>query len=226
MLRTFGKDSVEDLRAHAADGLEYCISRLRAMAPRDSVEWARGFLSQVDMPELFHRFAAKLSAGLGISEAMLREGVLDRRRSPSASRDPSAPSSPPHRTHSIDREIMTFAVRHPGRIQDLQKAGADMALSAPWAMKLWGKLSAQGGSVFDRLDEREKAFWIRCQSGDAPPLDNEDAEFRAILTLLDNHRKSTFAASVQAALQQGGGTDAQREYLVALNEAQGRHRDQ
>ena len=53
MLHSFGADAVEDLRAHAQDGLEFCISVLRGMAPRDAVEWARHFLSQVDMPELF-----------------------------------------------------------------------------------------------------------------------------------------------------------------------------
>ena len=224
MLHAYGRDALEGLRAHATDGLDYCISRLRAMAPRDAVEWARSFLAQVEMPELFHRFAARLSAGMGISESMLREGVLDRRRSSPARRDAS--SAPPHPgTNRIDREIMTFAVRHPRRVQDLLDAGADMALSAPWALKLWGKLSAYGAGAFDHLDEKEKLFWTRCQSGDAPPLDNEDAEFDAILTLLETQRKNTLAASVQAALQQSS-TDSQREYLIALKEAQGRHRDQ
>ncbi|MBQ3891770.1 MAG: DNA primase [Desulfovibrio sp.] len=225
MLHSYGRDAVEELRAHAADGLDYCISRLRSMAPRDAVEWARSFLSQVELPELFHRYAARLSAGLGISESTFREGVLDRRRTSPARHD--APSAPKHpRAGSIDREIMTFAVRHPRRVKDLQDAGADLVLSAPWAIRLWGKLSALGAGAFDHLDEKEKSFWTRCQSGDAPPLDNEAAEFDAISILLENHRKDAFASSVQAALQQNGGTASQREYLIALKEAQGRHRDQ
>ena len=167
MLHSFGADAVEDLRAHAQDGLEFCISVLRGMAPRDAVEWARHFLSQVDMPELFHRFAADLAAGLGLSEADLRGGVLER-RSAAAPRAQERRSTAP-RSISRDREIMTFAVRYPHRLPDLQAAGADLALREPWALKLWDKLAAAcSEQAFDDLDPREKTFWIRCRGQEAP----------------------------------------------------------
>ena len=168
MLHSFGADAVEDLRAHAQDGLEFCISVLRGMAPRDAVEWARHFLSQVDMPELFHRFAADLAAGLGLSEADLRGGVLER-RSAAAPRAQERRSTAP-RSISRDREIMTFAVRYPHRLPDLQAAGADLALREPWALKLWDKLAAAcSEQAFDDLDPKEKTFWIRCRGQEAPP---------------------------------------------------------
>ncbi|WP_294485476.1 DNA primase [uncultured Mailhella sp.] len=226
MLHSFGADAVEDLRAHAQDGLEFCISVLRGMAPRDAVEWARHFLSQVDMPELFHRFAAGLAAGLGLSEADLRGGVLER-RSAAAPRAQERRSTAP-RSISRDREIMTFAVRYPHRLPDLQAAGADLALREPWALKLWDKLAAAcSEQAFDDLDPKEKTFWIRCRGQEAPPLNDEEGELNAIRQMLINLQKTSHMASVVAALRQGTASqETQREYMRALLEARGRRSDQ
>ena len=226
MLHSYGADAVEELRAHAQDGIAFCVSVLRNMAPREAVEWARRFLSQVDMPELFHRFAAELSTGLGLSESDLRGGVLERRAS-SAPRPTPARSAAPH-TISRDKEIMTFAVRYPHRLPDLQAAGADLALSAPWALKLWDKIAAYCSDLaFDELDPKEKIFWIRCRGEDAPPLDNEEGELNAIRQMLINLQKTSHMASVVAALRQGTASqETQREYMRALLEARGRRSDQ
>ncbi|MBR5882899.1 MAG: DNA primase, partial [Mailhella sp.] len=116
MLRSYGPEAVEELRAKAQDGLAFCISVLRGMAPRDAVDWARKFLSQVEMPELFQRFASELASGLGLSEADLRGGVLDRRQSAAPARN-AAPAMP--KGISRDREIMTFAVRYPHCLPEL-----------------------------------------------------------------------------------------------------------
>lgn len=225
MLRTHGAEAVEDLRAHAQDGIAFCISVLRSMAPREAVEWARRFLSQVDMPELFHRFAADLAAGLGLSEADLRGGVLEK-RDPSAVR-PARQQTVPHAI-SRDREIMTFAVRYPHRLPDLQAAGADLALAQPWALKLWDKIARYcSEQAFDELDPREKNFWIRCRGEEAPPLNNEEGEFTAIRNMLINLQKTSHMASVVAALRQGTASqETQREYMRALLEARGRRSDQ
>ena len=226
MLHSYGADAVEELRAHAQDGIAFCVSVLRNMAPREAVEWARRFLSQVDMPELFHRFAAELSTGLGLSESDLRGGVLERRAS-SAPRPTPARSAAPHAI-SRDKEIMTFAVRYPHRLPDLQAAGADLALSAPWALKLWDKIAAYCSDLaFDELDPKEKIFWIRCRGEDAPPLDNEEGELNAIRQMLINLQKTSHMASVVAALRQGTASqETQREYMRALLEARGRRSDQ
>lgn len=223
MLRTYGREAVEDLRAHAQDGLAFCISVLRGMAPRDAVEWTRRFLGQVDMPELFHRFAAELATGLGLSEAELRSTVLQRRETKPAVRRPMLPKGV-----TRDREIMTFAVRYPHRLPDLKACGADLALSAPWALKLWKKIALYNSDMaFDELEPGEKNFWIRCRGTDAPPLDNEDGELNAIRRMLDDLQTTSHRASVVAALRQGtADQDTQREYLRALLEARGRRSDQ
>ena len=226
MLHTYGRDAVEDLRAHAQDGLSFYISVLRGMSPRDAVEWTRRFLGEVDMPELFHRFAAELATGLGLSEAELRSGVLQRREAAHTSSRPAQPAAP--RGITRDREIMTFVVRYPHRLPDLKACGADLALSAPWALKLWDKISPYCSELaFDELEPGEKNFWIRCRGAEAPPLNNEDGELSAIRRMLDEVQTTSHMASVVAALRQGtADQDTQREYLRALLEARGRRSDQ
>ena len=75
--------------------------------------------------------------------------------------------------------------------------------------------------VVQPLDPREKRFWIRCRTGDVPPLDNEEGEFGAIRTMLDTLHLTAQSASVSAALRQGAGAgnfEADLEYLRALQE--------
>ena len=225
MLRSYGPEAVEELRAKAQDGLAFCISVLRGMAPRDAVDWARKFLSQVEMPELFQRFASELASGLGLSEADLRGGVLDRRQSAAPARN-AAPAMP--KGISRDREIMTFAVRYPHCLPELQAAGADLYLSAPWAFKLWEKIAQTcSEQAFELLEPGERKFWIRCRGTDAPPLDNEEGELNAIRHMLEQLQKTAHMASVVEALRQGtADEETQREYMRALDEARGRHSDQ
>ncbi len=215
MLHSYGSKEVEDLRAHAQDGLSFCVSVLRGMAPRDAVEWARHFLGEVELPELFHRFAAELAAGLGLSEAALRSGALERRPKTGTPR-PKQPAVP--RAITVDREIMSFLVRYPHCFQELKDSGADMVLSAPWAFKLWKKIARRrSDSAFDELEPGEKQFWIHCRGDDAPPRNNEQGELSAIRRLLDEQQKASHSASVVAALRQGTADEnTQREYLRAL----------
>ncbi|MBQ9105473.1 MAG: toprim domain-containing protein, partial [Mailhella sp.] len=226
MLRTYGPEAVEELRAKAQDGLAFCVSVLRSMAPRDAVDWARKFLAQVEMPELFNSFASQLAPALGLSETELRGGVLDRRQSSPAPARNTAQAVP--RSISRDREIMTFAVRYPHCLPELQAAGADLYLAAPWALKLWDKIAQTcSEQAFEMLEPGERKFWIRCRGTDAPPLDNEEGELNAIRQMLDHLQTTAHMASVVEALRQGtADQETQREYMRALLEARGRHSDQ
>ena len=226
MLRTYGPEAVEELRAKAQDGLAFCVSVLRGMAPRDAVDWARKFLAQVEMPELFNSFASQLAPALGLSETELRGGVLDRRQSSPAPAGNATQAAP--RGISRDREIMTFAVRYPHCLPELQAAGADLYLAAPWALKLWDKIAQTcSEQAFEMLEPGERKFWIRCRGTDAPPLDNEEGELNAIRQMLDHLQTTAHMASVVEALRQGtADQETQREYMRALLEARGRHSDQ
>ena len=221
LLRGKGPDFFEQLRAEALDGMAFCIRTLRDVAPREAVDWARDFLKQVEMPELVSRFASALSTGLGLAESELRERVLESRTArnlPVA--DTRGEYRPEARTNPGDREIMTFAVRYPGAWSRLQELGAHLVLKAAWARALWKKLeNNSSGDLVQQLDAREKKFWIRCRTGDVPPLDNEEGEFIAIRDMLDSLHVTAQTASVSAALRQGSGAgnfEADLEYLRAL----------
>ena len=229
LLRKSGIDVFENLRSNAPEGLAFCVRTLRDMAPREAVDWARDFLRQVEMPELVSRFASTLSTGLGLAESELRERVMESRAARNLAPQSSAGSAgetrrpqAPVRTNPRDREIMTFAVRYPAALSRLREVGAHFVLKAAWARNLWKKLEENpGDEVIQLLDPREKNFWIRCRTGDVPPLNNEEGEFAAIRTMLDSLHLTAQSASVSAALRQGAGSgnfEADLEYLRALQE--------
>lgn len=227
LLRAEGPEAFEQLRNEAREGMAFCVDVLRDMAPKDAVDWARNFLAQVEIPELFHRFASDLSAGLGLTETELRGGVLERKSQRNASAPAATPAAP--RSVSRDREIMTFAVRYPQSLPALREYGADLVLTAPWAHKLWSKLERYcSEEVFSELEPREKQFWVRCRDSEtgAPALDNETGELNAIQRMLDTLQTTSHTASVVAALRQGAADcETQREYMRALKEARGRRGD-
>ena len=223
LLRTQGTDIFEDLRRNAPEGMAFCVRCLRDMAPREAVDWAREFLRQVELPELVSRFASTLSTGLGLAESELRERIIERRGARALPRNAGGQEpQPPVRTNPRDREIMTFVVRYPSSLPRLRELGAHLVLGAAWARDLWQKLEEYPvDEVVQHLDPREKRFWIRCRTGDVPPLDNEEGEFGAIRTMLDTLHLTAQSASVSAALRQGAGAgnfEADLEYLRALQE--------
>ncbi len=220
LLRNRGTETFEALRASAPEGIDFCIDVLRDMAPRDAVDWARDFLRQVELPELGSRFASALAGGVGFSEAELRRRVGEQHRDPGATVPAPAPV-PPAERHVHDREILTFAVRYPHALGRLRDQGAHLALVAPRARELWRKLEAyEPEDIFQNLDPREKTFWIRCRTGDVPPLVNEEREFEAVRAMLHTLRMNAQSASVSAALRQGRGGDFESdlEFLRALQE--------
>ena len=229
LLRTGGPEVFEKLRENAPDGLAFCVRTLRNMAPREAVDWAREFLRQVELPELTGRFASALSTGLGLAENELRERIMESRAARTLVLQKGSELAgkthrprTPVRTDPRDREIMTFAVRYPAALSRLRELGAHFVLRAAWARNLWKKLEDNPeADVVQLLDSREKNFWIRCRTGDVPPLNNEEGEFAAIRAMLDSLYLTTQSASVSAALRQGAGAgnfEADLEYLRALQE--------
>ncbi len=226
LLRTQGIAAFEDLRKNAPEGLAFCLRMVAETSPREAVDWARNFLGQVEQPELLSSFASTLAGGLGLSEIELREGVAQRRSNMALPQQGavSAPKRdiPTQKGQACDREVMTFAVRYPEAFTAVQHLGAAVYLREPWSRQLWQKMEQWASDeVFYHLDEREKHFWIRCRSGDVPPLNNQEGELAALRGMLDNLRLLEQSASVSAALRQGfgnGNFEADLEYLRALQE--------
>lgn len=223
LLRTQGPEAFEALQAHAPDGLRFCVDVLRALAPRETVEWARNFLSQVDVPELVSPYASRLATQLQLSESELRQGAAQRRTNGTAARGNGAAQRPAGgraRQNMRDRQIMMYAVRYPERLDDLRDMGADLALQSDIARRLWDKLEEWGPETAAyHLDEREKNFWSFCRGAEAAPRDDGNKELEALRDDLDAYYASAQKVSLAAALRQNAGDpDADVEYLRALQE--------
>ncbi len=231
LLRTRGKEAFEALQERAPDGLQFCIDVLRSLAPRETVEWARTFLRKVEIRELISPYASRLATCLQLSEETLRSSVVEARmrtRPASGARQAAAPRL--SRQSIRDREIMTYAVRYPHRLEDLRRRGADLALTTAVARQLWDKIEEYGPEeVVHHLDEREKHFWVQCRTGEAPPLDSGDRELQALAKALDAFDSATQKSSLSAALRENARTgdfEADLDYLRVLQETLGRGNEQ
>lgn len=218
LLRTAGTEAFELLQAKAPDGLRFCVDVLKALAPRETVEWARNFLRRIELPELVNPYASRLAGELQISEAELRRGLF-----PQAGREHSASAPRPSlaRQNMRDRQIMMYAVRYPERLGDLRALGADLALQSAVARQLWDKIEEMGEEAPYHLDQREKNFWSFCRGPEAAPRDNGDKELEFLRRDLDAYYISAQKSSVSAALRQNTGTgdfEADLDYLRALQE--------
>ncbi|MDR2695644.1 MAG: DNA primase, partial [Deltaproteobacteria bacterium] len=168
LLREQGPEELEKLLQAAPDGLRFCLDTVkRHMAPRDAVAWARDFLRKlVELPELYNQFASSLARALNLSEAELKGGVAARQKAAAPPESTAALSGGPDVV--FERQILRFAARYPHRCRDLQEAGADVFLRTSRARGLWQKCFAHpAGEIQYHLEEREKAFWMRCRTGEA-----------------------------------------------------------
>jgi DNA primase len=224
LLREQGTDAFEHLLAAAPDGLRFCLDMIkRHMAPRESVSWARNFLKDlVELPELYSQFASSLARALNLSEAELKGGVIARQKRVPTSKSDAAPSGGPDVV--FERQILSFTARYPHRFQDLLEAGADVFLQTSRARDIWKKFfSYPADEIQYHLDEREKTFWMRCRTGEAPPLDNEEGELAPLLKKIAARHKKMARSSVAAVLRGGAGTGDfanDIEYIIALRAAQ------
>jgi DNA primase len=106
----------------------------------------------------------------------------------------------------------------------LREAGADVFLRTTRARELWRQLFLHPADELQHhLDAREKAFWVRCRTGEAPPLDSEAEELTPLLQKIAARHKKIARSSVAAALRGAGATgdfENDMEYIVALRETQ------
>lgn len=221
LLRGQGREAFETLQAQAPDGLRFCVDVLKALAPRETVEWARNFLRQLDIPELISPYISRLAAHLQLSEADLREGLAGSRGQRKEGQPPAL-STTRSRQNIRDREIMMFAVRYPHRLRDMQEMGADLALRSDIARRLWDKIETYGPEeVFYQLDEREKNFWCKSRGPEAAPCDSGEKELELLRQSLDQYYASAQASSLSAAMRANTGIgdfEADLDYLRALKE--------
>ena len=220
LLRGQGKEAFEALQERAPDGLRFCVEALRALAPRESVEWARDFLGHVEVPELVSPYASALARHLQLSEEELRHGVavrLDAQRGGTP-----VPTPGRARQNMRDVQIMIYAVRYPERLGDLRELGADLALRSPGARRFWDIIEEWGAEETPyHLDERQKKFWFAQRGPDKPPLETADWELECLRRDLETYYERSKKSSISAALRENTGNSdfaADLEYLRALKE--------
>lgn len=221
MLRTRGKEAFEGIRKTAIPGLRFCVDVLNNLAPKEAVEWAKNFLSNIHMPELFGNFASQLAHHLGIDEKALRcESIADRKDS--YGKPKGAPSHLQQMRNMRDTQIMIYAARYPERLGDLRNIGADLALSSARARELWDLLEQWGATeIVYHLDEEQKNFWNSQRMAPAPPMNDGDFELKCLEEEMKNYYTAAQQASLCAALAEKASSDsfeADLEYLRALQE--------
>jgi len=223
LLRNQGPEEFERLLEAAPDGLRFCLDTVkRHMAPRDAVAWARDLLKNlVEWPELYNQFASDVARALNLSEADLKGGVFARQRGVVPGRK-TAPSGGPDVV--FEQQILRFAARYPHRCQDLQEKGVEVFLGTSSARTIWKTFLAHpADDIPYYLDERDKAFWMSCRTGEAPPLNNEEGELAPLLQKIAARHKKMATRSVAAALRgtaRTGDFESALEYIYALRETQ------
>lgn len=211
LLRSNGPKYFEQLRQNAPEGLAYCLSQARELAPRDAIAWAKHFLDKMQVPELVSPYASRIAPVLGIAEAEFRAGL--------SHAPPVARHSPTANLLERDTQIMLFAVRYPERLGELREIGADLALTSQRSRIFWQIIEEHGADAVYYLDERQKAFWQKQRSPEAPPCTNGDLELQCLKQSLDRFYAHSQLAALEAAMNAGPGHELDLQYMHAMRDA-------
>lgn len=222
LLRAQGRKAFEELRAQAPDGLTFCMRALNSSyAPREVSTWVKDFLGRLEVPELSSRFISELTKGLGIEEAAIRRELkagLAQEGYTGGYAEAAGPSG--GRGQDMDKQFMAFAVRCPQHMPKLRDSGLEFVLRSPWATALWGKMLSCAGEGFEArlleiLDDKEKRFWIRTRTVDAPPPDEakEQLELEGICGKIEKIVGDMSYYSTKQALAPLKGDDYEIELL-------------
>ena len=223
-----GPAAFDTLLDSAPDGLDFCIATLaREFAPAEILDWTKKFLNQLaQRPELVGFFMGRLARGLNISEVDLRRGLTSTAR-PKLTAGLSAAEIPAQHDAQTRREnsLLDFVARYPHHVAALQKAGAGLILTSPFAAAFWEKMQrfdAQADELLSHLDERERNFWIRSRTGEVPSKETENEELSEIVASIQRHiRRELNGAGVAAALRRASAEhdpDIELELLRAIQE--------
>lgn len=241
LLQASGPEAFEKLRASAPDGLDFCIRMLHAESPREAVEWVKGFLRQVEQPELLPGYVSKLARGLELDETSLRQGLpafgvsmgasVGRFVPPGRSVSPVAGCEHlPER--GLEAELIRYVVRNPHHLPVLREHGAELLLDTAFYREMWAYINACApefgpDNIFSRLADMHREFWVttRMHSPAAVNGEDEDAlarkkqELREICERLDGISAERQSRNCLTAIRQtSSGNDFDEELLKALTE--------
>ncbi|MDR1856619.1 MAG: DNA primase [Desulfovibrio sp.] len=213
-LRQDGPEAFDLMQRRAREGLGYCADALREQSPKDRVEWARNFLKAVTMPELLNGYISELATGLDLAEDVLRKTSTRRIVAPGKPAAAIPASGTPMSLQ--ERQVLTFVVRYPARLPELQDLGADILLVGGLAKRLWGKIERSGEEAFRELDDQERGFWNGCRMGEAAPMDDGEKEFALLKAYLERTQAQAQRRFAANALRRGGGNFESDAVLLGL----------
>ena len=183
VLQKNGRESLLELSAQAADGLDYCLRQLSANhSPRDVLNWAVGFMTRLGKLDWKSFYLPKLAAGLGLSETELRRTLEEKA--------PGAVSSAPARLEQckpsqLDRNLLAFAVRFPEYHGQLHELGLGEALATERGKIFWNKIfGVSPHEVLSRMDQGEKQFYVQCQMRTDVTVDDGRSEWDEVQDFL------------------------------------------
>lgn len=228
LLHNQGKEAFDELRRFAPDGLDFCIRMLSSQfAPKEILEWIRGFIEKIEYPELLTQYVSRLSQALDLDESEIRQTA--RKAQAEAGKTTQKDSSLNTKAlgkGAFDRAILKFVVRYPRHLPTLQEAGAFLLLSERWAHGLWEKIAASrphfdSNDILRSLTDSEKEFWGQYRVMDNLPRDTEQQELKDICdTVARLCLEKQNSACIQAMRQSAamGSEDSDIELLRAVNE--------
>jgi len=223
LLRTAGAQAFDALLEEAPEGLDYCLRTVReTCSPKEVLEWAKHFHGELADSALLTVYLPRMAQGLGLAEAELREMLIPQAAAPRRGRYPGRRSERLHQAPPMqgsvrekhERQVMSYAIRCPQHLEELESAGAPRLLTSSWARNIWSALWwAQEGDVMSLLGDEEKRFFIQCRMQREELRESEEAELEEICRFLGQERKK----EERAVIRPRAGQD-DMEYLRALQE--------
>ncbi len=175
LLRGQGAESFRRMLEGASEGLAFCLNMIRySQVPREIMNWAVSFLSNLGERSWQAYFLPRIAAGLNISETELREAVSGKSPSAERSRRPRASSPEAPSRSRLDRDFLRFALCHPEYVDSLKQIGLSEALQTERGRQFWSKISQHGvDGAEPHLDEGEKQFYLQCRFTASSEEDSE-----------------------------------------------------
>jgi len=240
LLQTKGKDGFDQYLEQAKDGLEFCASYLQSQfSPREIMDWARNFLSELSDDSLRAYYLPRLAKGLALGETELRMTAGAPTRTVQAQNHASGVQHSKNSQPAIGKEdkddkyFLKFPIQYPEYIPSLAEQGFENVLSTNWARALWSKLYEDQPRVsLTRLNENEKRFFIQCRedlSNKTLTGEKIQNEWEHICTKIEKSKCEMTKARIKQSLHQAQQTgDMQRanECLQALKECLRRENEQ
>lgn len=241
LLRESGAEAFAKLLEQAGDGFEYCAECVRATgSAREVLDFARRFLRGLRDPAWKAFYLPRLTKSLGLDETVMRGALAgDGDAPPQAARRQGdrqrrsvttyAPGQIKESGAKRDEYLLAFAVHYPQYRKNLRDGNLAELLCNPQAKRFWETITNSpefdDKDVYDRLDERQRGFWVRCK--EAPPFkpELEAAYWSEIQALLKTQPKQErikwLRMAMGEAYHRGDHTEANR-LLGALQDLLGR----